>query len=75
MTQNERILARLNAGPLCSLEPLDWEPRITRTAARIQDLRDLGHDIESVACRRHDHKTAQHVAYHIVEPDQMELFG
>ena len=73
MTQNERILARLKSGPLCSLEPLDWEPRITRTAARIQDLRDGGTDIVSAPCV-HLYKTASHVKYELSVADQGSLF-
>ena len=74
MTQTERILARLNAGPLCSLEPLDWFPRITRTAARIQDLKDRGTEIVSAPCV-HVPPTASHVRYELATADQMELFA
>jgi hypothetical protein len=73
MSQTERILARLNYGPLCSLEPLDWEPRITRTAARIQDLRDAGQEIASTPCK-HPNPTAAHVVYELADPDQGRLF-
>lgn len=74
MTQTERILHRLNSGPMCSLEPLDWTPRITRTAARVQDLKDQGTDVASAPCELHDYKTSAHVVYRIADPDQETLF-
>lgn len=72
MTQNDRILARLNEGLMCSMEPIDWEPRITRVAARVNDLRDAGHEIESVECRHRE--GARHVAYLLNGAAQRSLF-
>jgi hypothetical protein len=74
MTQTERILYRLNVGPMCSLEPLDWEPRITRTAARIQDLKDRGVNVMARECLIHDHPTAHHVIYELETIKQGSLF-
>lgn len=74
MTQTERILYRLNAGPMCSLEPLDWSPRITRPAARVQDLRDRGTQVISEPCELHPRKTSAHVVYRIPDQSQETLF-
>jgi hypothetical protein len=74
VSQTDRILDRLKMGRMCSLEPLDWTPRITRTAARIQDLKDRGTDIVSEPCLMHFDKTAAHVVYNLATSDQMELF-
>ena len=65
MTQCERILHRLNAGAMCSMEPLDWTPRIYRVAARVKDLRDRGHDIRTRVCAEHD--GAAHAVYWLVQ--------
>lgn len=73
MSQNERILARLKMGQMCSLEPLEWTPRITRTAARIWDLEADGHVVVSADCRMHTGKTARHSVYRLVVEDQMRL--
>jgi hypothetical protein len=72
--QTDRILDRLKMGRMCSLEPLDWTPRITRTAARIQDLKDRGTTIVSEPCLMHFEKTAPHVVYEIPNKYQGELF-
>lgn len=74
MTQNERILAYLRMQRLCSLDPLTWHPMITRTAARINDLRADGHQITADECRMHDRKTARHVVYELDTTDQGALF-
>lgn len=74
MTQTERILVRLNTGPMCSMEALRWEPPITRVAARILDLRDAGHEIESrQSCGLH-REPAHHACYRLLNGDQGELF-
>lgn len=70
-TQNDRILSRLNLGLMCSLEPLDWEPRITRVAARIKDLRGDGHEITTIEC---SHNGARHAAYVLELAKQRNLF-
>lgn len=74
-TQNDRILGylRLN-NHLCSLAPLHWEPMITRTAARINDLKLEGYQITAHDCRMHPKGTPRHVVYHLVTADQMGLF-
>lgn len=74
MTQNDRILNRLRMGALCSMEPLDWEPRIYRVAARIKDLRDGGHEIISDMCGEHG-RTENHAVYRLVGQDQGSLFA
>lgn len=74
MTQTERILHRLNSGPMCSMEPLDWEPRIYRVAARIKDLRDRGHDITAAVCQEHFDPTSNHARYKLATQSQEELF-
>lgn len=73
MTQKDRILnyMRMN-GKLCSLQPLEWNPRITRTAARIHDLEAEGWEIESTPCRMHT-ETTHHVAYEL--RDEGRLFA
>lgn len=67
MTQTERILRRLNMGPMSSMEPLEWEPRIVRVAARIKDLRDQGYRIETTQAKNH-------VVYTLQTQAQGELF-
>jgi hypothetical protein len=74
MSQTQRIHDRLELGALCSLEPLDWEPRITRTAARIQDLKDRGVTVLARECLIHDHPTAHHVIYELETTKQGVLF-
>lgn len=73
MTQTDRILNRLDAGLMCSWEPFKWEPPIIRVAARIQDLKDQGHEITSVPCRHGD--GARHVAYILETAAQRSLFA
>lgn len=74
-TQNDRILnyLRLN-NRLCSFEPLRWEPMISRTAARVNDLKLAGHEITTHECRLHPGETPRHVVYELVTADQMGLF-
>lgn len=73
MSQSERILRRLNQGPMCSMEALDWEPRIYRVAARIKDLRNSGYEIVSDLCAEHG-RTENHAVYRLIEQDQGSLF-
>lgn len=74
-TQTERILSylRLN-NRMCSFEPLQWEPMIARTAARINDLKLDGHEITAHDCRLHRGETPRHVVYELVTADQRALF-
>jgi len=53
MTQKQRILEAIRNGGLCGLVPLDWHPRITRTAARVLELREDGHTITTGPCPQH----------------------
>ena len=75
MSQTKRILAylRLN-NRLCSLDPLTWHPMITRTAARINDLKADGYLITTHECQLHERKVARHVVYELVTADQAALF-
>lgn len=74
LSQKDRILRRLNLGQLCSVEPLAWEPPITRVAARIYDLSQDGYEIEArQSCGLH-HRPAAHACYRLVTQDQETLF-
>lgn len=72
MTQNERILSRLDQGLMCSWEPFKWEPPIIRVAARINDLKGEGREITSVPCQHGDGQ--RHVAYILETARQRSLF-
>lgn len=73
MSQNTRILNRLKMGQMCSTEPLEWQPRIVRVAARVKDLRDQGFEIETeTTCGIHG---SQHALYRLVDQDQGRLFA
>ena len=72
MSQKDRILNRLNLGLMCSMEPLDWEPRIYRVAARVLDLRSEGYPITTVEC---EHNGASHAAYVLESANQRTLFS
>lgn len=74
MTQTERILTRLNSGPMCSMEPLDWDPRIYRVAARIKDLRDTGQNITASVCQEHFDPVSNHARYKLTDQSQRSLF-
>lgn len=75
MTQNERILNYLRINnKLCSLAPLQWNPMITRTAARISDLKLEGHQITAHDCHLHDGWFPGHVVYELVTADQGSFF-
>ena len=54
-TQTQRLLEILRySGGVCAMEPLRWEPPITRVAARIHDLRRRGHAITTATtCQKH----------------------
>lgn len=74
LSQKDRILRRLNLGQLCSMEPLTWEPPITRVAARIYDLTEAGYEIEArQSCGLH-REPAAHACYRLVNEDQGSLF-
>lgn len=74
MTQNERILEYLKLNNrLCSLAPISWSPMITRTAARINDLKLQGHEITTHDCLMH-REAPRHVVYELVAADQGALF-
>jgi len=46
MNQNDTVLARLKVGSITQAEAAKWW-RIWRLAARIKDLRNMGHDIRT----------------------------
>jgi hypothetical protein len=71
MTQAESILLHLRTG--ASLTPLEALERwgCARLAARIDDLRHAGHDIETTMVRRGRKAWAQ---YTLRRPQQCELF-
>lgn len=73
-SQTDRILDRLNAGSLCAMEPLRWEPPITRVAARICDLRDLDYEIITRQTCPFHREPQHHACYELVEIDQGALF-
>jgi hypothetical protein len=72
-TQNERIIhfLRMTHNGLCAMNPLRWDPPITRVAARIHNLRAMGYAIES----KHKcpvHGGANH-AYYVLADDRLSL--
>ena len=70
MNQKDRILAALQLEPRCATTFLDW--RIGRAAARINELRDEGHDIITRPCQLHHHDNPQ-VVYELVDTNQLVL--
>lgn len=63
-SQDDRIHDRLKQGGLCAMEPLEWEPPITRVAARIHGLTKKGIVIDAQhTCPEHD--GARHAYYHL----------
>lgn len=73
-SQTERVLDRLRAGSLCSMEPLDWTPRITRLGARIYDLKAEGHEIITRSKCYHHGEAQHHAVYELADQDQGALF-
>lgn len=74
MSQNDRLLRRLHQGTMCAMEPLEWSPRITRVAARVKDLRDAGHEIQTFTeCYLHV-ESERHAQYKLLDQDQGSLF-
>ena len=63
MTQNEQILSLLKRGPLTQLEALD-KVGTTRLAARINDLRELGHIIHTEPVTKGNKTYAR---YHLIQ--------
>lgn len=72
MNQQQRVLAALKAGPICGTELLRM--RIPRYSARILELRQAGHVIETRPCRNqfHQHESVQTV-FELATVDQMRL--
>lgn len=60
----------LKAGPVCGTDFL--RAYIPRYSARVLELRQAGHLIESRPCKFHDHQSAQTV-YELAEVDQLKL--
>ena len=56
-TQLARVLAMLEAGPVCSTDLL--REYIPRGGARVWDLRRGGYAIETRRCTQHKHRTHQ----------------
>lgn len=73
-TQTQRVLDRLRLGSLCSMEPLDWAPRITRLGARIYDLKAEGYEIETRSKCYHHTEAQHHALYELIDQDQGALF-
>lgn len=69
VSQDARIHARIKQGGLCAMEPLGWEPPITRVAARIHSLAKKGIVIEALHnCP--EHGGARH-AYYRLPPERL----
>lgn len=73
MTQQERVLAMLKAGPVCGTDFL--RAYIPRYSARLLELRQAGYEWSRRPCRfsHHDHGSEQFV-YELVAADQPSLF-
>lgn len=72
--QNHKLLAALKRGPLTAMDALD-ELGIARAAARIHELREAGHVIDShaITVTNRDGKPCRVAEYRLVTP-QRELF-
>ncbi len=70
VSQKDRILQALQLEPRCATTFLDW--RIGRAAARVNELRQEGHDIITRPCQFHHHDNPQ-VVYELVESAQLLL--
>lgn len=72
MNQRERVLMMLKSGPVCGTDFL--KVYVPRYSARILELRQQGHVIESRPCKNtwHGHATAQTV-YELAVSDQLRL--
>lgn len=73
MKQTDRILGALKLEKRCGTDFLRFEPPIARYSARIQELRDAGHEIVTQPCKLHRHETTQYT-YELVDKDQGRLF-
>ena len=65
-TQRDRILRRLQRGPVCGIELLDMH--IPRYAARILELRQQGHMIDTQRCTQHEWHKSHQIEYFLI-PD------
>jgi hypothetical protein len=74
MTQCEKVLALLKAGPLCSYAFYTTPGLTHRLGARIYDLRQQGHIISTAPCENlaHNHESPA-VVYQLASIDQMSL--
>ena len=74
MTQRERVLLMLKAGPVCGTDFLS--AYIPRYSARILELRQQGFLIVNRPCRmeHHGHRSGQTV-FELEELDQQRLFA
>ena len=65
MSQTATVLQELQNGPVCSMSFYN-DPDLThRLAARIYDLRGMGHNIHAEPCTIHTHKSRA-VRYYLV---------
>ncbi len=64
MNQKQRILKALRRDPVCGTTFLDW--RMPRYAARVNELRNEGHQITTTRCTLHSHASSQ-VMYQLHE--------
>lgn len=71
MSQRDRVLLMLKAGPVCGTDFL--RAYIPRYSARILELRQQGHVIIDRPCRFHDHESRQTI-YELAMSDQLRLF-
>jgi hypothetical protein len=70
MTQKQRILEALKAGPVCGTTFLGWY--MPRYSARILELRSEGYEITTRRCQMHDHENPQTI-FELAEIDQLSL--
>ena len=69
-TQCERILNLLKMGAVC---PTGYREEFPRMAARISELRDAGHTIETRACLRptHFHNSGRQIEYVLAPSERL----
>lgn len=61
MNQKERILAQLRKEPTCGTTFYRW--MMPRYSARINELRNEGHQISKRTCNLHHHESTQFVYF------------
>ncbi len=69
-TQCRQILSKLrNKEEVTQAAANNWTPAVGRLAARIQDLRDAGHHIETTM-HPNTHNSGRHGRYHLIKEAQ-----